>query len=165
MTEGTEVEVLTDTQLAERARIDLVPLARKFMTDVASASDMDPRQAELAIINAIMSGTTVEDIFGDLGSLLQMKDYENRRITIHGYRFQQSDFDSFPVYMVLDITDEGSDEHAFMACGAKVCMAQVFVSAEHALLPVDVFVKKAPKATKGGFYPFRFLNAPVEEAF
>jgi hypothetical protein len=149
----------------EIVKMNLTPMARKFLESASAASDLPPEEAEMSIIQAILAGTTVEEILGELGSLLKMEDYENRNIRVHGYRWQESNYESFPVYMVLDITEEGSDEHQAMGCGAKVCMAQVFALAENDLLPVDMFVKKSPKPTKRGFYPMRFLPAEIEEKF
>lgn len=164
---ATEQEVEVVGSGVDRiAAVDNLPeLARKFLRDIQTATEMTDDQSEAQILAQILGGETVEDIFGQASSLAHLADHINDDITIHGYRWQRSDFDSFPVYMVLDVTKMGDEDRFLLGCGSKACMAQVYAAAEHGLLPVDVTVHRADKPTAKGFKPFRFLAVMVEEKF
>lgn len=137
----------------------LPAVVREFLADANSAVEMTTEQTEIAIVSQILAAASLEDIFGASADLVHLGDKVGEVITVKDWRWQQSDYSSFPVYMVLTFTDEGSDREQLASCGSKTMMAQLYAAKRHNLLPADLTVHKATKATKAGFFPMRFLMA------
>jgi hypothetical protein len=153
------------TEVATKPKGAEVATTKELMAEFAALfndelPELDPREAQLAIVEQIIAGETLEDIFGGRDTVAS-KDYLDRPFTLLGTDIREStiDGDGPGRYMILRCVDTNGESFV-MTSGSMNIMSAAWVAGRRGLLPATVQVKRAAKPSAAGFYPLWLELAP-----
>lgn len=143
----------TEKPGAEIVRVEtLEDLAPILLGELIPEYD-DPDEIQRAIIGRILTADTVDQVFGDQGTV-SSKDMIDVPIRVMDCRIMRSSYvdddpSAFGAYIVVDFAYLAGDrqgEVGVMTTGARKIMAQMVVAKIKGFLPADVKVIEAGKA-------------------
>jgi len=149
---STELAKRTPGEI-ERARATLAPLLDLLKTIPSVEEDPTPRM--MAAIAEAPNAESWEDLF----SAAHFKDHAGKRIRVHTFRVNESQYEgTLGVYFLCDITWLDSNEDDVMTVGSDMAMAQLLNCWKRGDFPHDFEIVKKDRPTRGGFYPMRLRS-------
>lgn len=144
---GTEIVIRHTGEVATEASINSYLLA-------IIESLPDPESGDMT---GILSQIINADTFSDLDSPWQsagMDKFRDHAITIRSIKKMESDVaGGLGWYLLCEGTVLESGEYQAFSTSSVSIMAQLLVAHERGMFPLTVYIRRATKATKNGFYP------------
>lgn len=119
----------------------------------------DPQEAIGAIMDRILSATTVDQVF-EIAGTLGADDMLNTPFKLDKVEFAESTFeDGPPVYAIMTATrvDDGSE--FVLTCGGSNVVTQLASAARFGEIPFALVLERNVKPTANGFYPLWLKKA------
>ena len=146
---GHDSNKAAGTMVAVSPQEQQIALFKQFLADVPEIDEGGYEN----ILNNLMNAGSIYDLDAPWKAD-SLANYKDRAINITGVRQAPSDFqDGFGVYLVVDLIDLETGEHASVTTGAVSIVAQLARAATLDAFPLMVIPRVASKPTKKGFYP------------
>lgn len=130
----------------------------RFLDREADSIEVDPEAAYAAIIDEIMTASSVTDVL-NLPEPEKLEAFADRPIEIHGYKIQESDFEQgAPVYFTIGAVDLQTGKKVIINTGVQSVMAQLLRLKFLNAFPVRVIPKESPRANRFGRKPIRLTQ-------
>lgn len=127
----------------------------EFLAKLKQEQEADPAQVQLAIVERILSSQTVEEVFAE-SDVYHAQDLVDQPLIVNGVRFNRSDFDGVLAgYALMECADPDGGPDFLVSCGAVSVMAQLYRLGQLGAFPMPLFIQRAAKPTKAGYWPLR----------
>lgn len=136
------------TALAERRQAE-VELAWQILEGTAEVPEQDAESAQAAIRNRIRESEDMDSVFGEQ-ELEAWQDYIGEVFTVHGFHLNRSSFEEgSPVYAVVTVSRQGSDEKTLLTTGGSNVLAQLVKALERDWFPLNLVMVEKATSTAG----------------
>lgn len=154
MSEATEPITPDEiTSAVPAVRADRPPAVQRYYDTVSNPALDDPQAAQEAIVERILSATSVDDVLGG-SELTDSETLFNTAIVVHGVKWNRSDFEeSAGAYAVVEANRCDTGEKCDFSTGASNVMAQLFKLGELDAFPITVILREADRPSKAGYKP------------